>query len=273
MLMVVGRVVGTTALARVVATAAVGENSASANLAPTAVYITFWVGLTFVSFLVGDLWRALNPFDTLARLGDGSRGPGAGRRSEDLGYWPASAVVLGFVWLELVYPDRSEPRVLAVAIAAYSVAVLAAGAVWGRGWVRGNEGFTVLFDLLGHAAPLGRSGDGTLRLRPPLAGLATVRPARGLDVLVLVLLGSTTFDGLTRTQWWADLSAQTSGVANTLLGTVGLLWAIGMVAVVYVGAMRVTARLTGAENEPSELSRAFAHSLVPMSLLRKRRSP
>lgn len=63
-----GRAVGLALFVLVVATAAVGENSPDSNLAPTAVYITFWVGVAFVSFLVGDLWWALNPFETLAAI-------------------------------------------------------------------------------------------------------------------------------------------------------------------------------------------------------------
>ena len=262
----VARFVGLTAFALVLASAALGENNPTSNLAPTAVYIAFWVGLAFVSFLVGNLWQALNPFDTLARVGEPTRDPGAPRRQPpDLGYWPAAAGLLAFVWMELVYPDRAEPRVLAIAIVAYTLVVVVAASLWGREWLRRGEAFTALFDLLGHAAPLGRSHDGKLRLRPPFAGLATLEPVRGLDAVVLVVLGSTTFDGLTRTQWWSDLSDRTSGLANTFLGTVGLLWAIGMVAIIYVGAMRVTTRLTKADDEPAELSLAFAHSLVPIA--------
>jgi len=143
--------------------------------------------------------------------------------------------------------------------------VLTAGALWGRESLRKGEAFTALFDLLGHAAPLGRSGDGKPRLRPPLAGLSSLEPSRGLDAVVIVVLGSTTFDGVTRTTWWSDIANRTSGAANTLLGTVGLLWAIGLVAVVYAGAMRATARLTQAHDTPAQLSLAFAHSLVPIA--------
>lgn len=262
----VARSLGFAAFGLVLATAAVGENNPNVNLAPTVVYVTFWVGLTFVSFFVGDLWQALNPLDTLARVGEATRNPETPRRHPpDLGYWPAAAGLLGFVWLELVYPDRAQPAVLAIAIVVYSLVVVTAACLWGRDWLRRGEAFTVLFGLLARAAPLGRSGDGKLRLRPPFGGLATLEPVRGLDAVVLVVLGSTTFDGLTRTQWWSDLSNRTAGLANTLLGTVGLLWAIGVVVVIYFGAMRVTARLTAADDEPRELSLAFAHSLVPIA--------
>jgi hypothetical protein len=260
----VARALGLGFFLLVLAAAAFGENDPTDNLAPTAVYITFWVGMAFVSFFVGDVWAAANPFDTLARPGESRLGSGE-RRPADLGYWPAAVGLLAFVWLELVYPDRAEPRVLALAIGAYTVVVLAAAARWGRPWLRRGEAFTALFGLLAAAAPLGRTDEGKLRLRPPFAGLAGIEPAPGLEAVVLVVLGATSFDGLTRTEWWVDLSARTSGAANTLLGTLGLLWAVALVFVVYFGAMKVTARLTGGDDEPGELARTFAHSLVPIA--------
>lgn len=154
---------------------------------------------------------------------------------------------------------------LALVIAAYTVVVLAAAASWGREGLQKGEAFTALYGLLARAAPLGRSDGGRLHLRQPFVGLATLERARGLDAVVLVVLGSTTFDGITRTRFWADLSDGTSGLSNEVLGTVGLAGAIALVALVYLGAMRVTARLTHAHDDPAQLSLAFAHSLVPIA--------
>lgn len=261
----VARVLGLAVFLLVLAATIFGESDPQENLAPTFIYITFWVGLTFASGLVGDVWRALNPFDTLSRFFAGNSTGDAPRDPPALGYWPAVAGIFAFVWLELVYPDRTEPGVLGVAIGLYTGAVLIAAMAWGPGWLRQGEGFTALFGVLGHGGVLGRSGDERLRLRPPFAGLATLAPERGLQALVLVVLGSTTFDGLTRTPFWNDVSSRYSGFANTALGTAGLIWAILVVAVVYVGAIRVMARLVGDE-DPNELMLAFAPSLVPIAL-------
>lgn len=258
-----GRVVGLFALVAVAVAAIAGENTSTDNLAPTAVYIVLWVGVAFICALVGDLWRLVNPFDTLAA--------GTARLSlrwraaevPDLGYWPAAVGLAGFVWLELVYPERTEPRTLAVVVVGYTILVVVAAARYGREWLRRSEAFTALFAVLAHAAPLGRDDSGRLRLRPPFAGLAELAPVRGLDAVVLVILGSTTFDGLTRTQFWTDLSAGFDGNALLLLGTAGLAWAIGIVAVIYAAAIRVTARTIGAS--PGETSLAFAPSLVPIA--------
>ncbi|MDQ3890041.1 MAG: hypothetical protein M3312_05765 [Actinomycetota bacterium] len=49
-------------LALVVATALVGMKAAAANLAPTCVWVVFWLGLVPVVVLFGDVWPAINPW-------------------------------------------------------------------------------------------------------------------------------------------------------------------------------------------------------------------
>lgn len=282
------RVLGLALFAMVLVAAAIGDNSSRTNISPGAVYVVFWVGMIFVSGLVGDLWRVLSPFDTLAATAqrlrshrppaDGPRGdagedePGgdAGDPDEEdagdgWGYWPAALGLLGFVWVELVYPDRAEPRALFVLMAAYTVVVLACAARWGRSWLVKGETFTALFGVIAHMAPLHRAEDGTLRLRPPFVGLAQLDWDTGLEALVLVALGSTTYDGLSRTQWWLDQTGDLTGNAATLAATGGLLWAVAIVSLAYVAAMRGAARLVRESFDAHELRAAFVHSLVPIA--------
>lgn len=263
----------------VLAAAAVGDNSSSTNLAPVVVYVTFWVGGLFASGLVGDVWRVLSPFDTLAlaaqRLrgrrrvadaGDARDGGEGGEDDEGATYWPAAAGLLAFVWVELVHPDRAVPRSLFALMAAYTVAVLAGAAVRGRAWLRRGEVFAALFGVVASGAPLHRDAGGGLRLRPPFAGLAALRWRPGLEALVLVALGSTTYDGVTRTQTWLDVTGDLEGKAAVLAGTAGLAWAIGVVALTYAVAMRVASGLAGGRMDAADLRAAFVHSLVPIVL-------
>lgn len=268
------RVGGLAAFTLVLVAAAVGDDSASGNLAPVAVYVTFWVGLLVVSGFVGDLWRVLSPFDTLAALGQRLRTAPAGAAGGDpdhddegpagRAYWPAAGALLVFVWVELVYPDRAQPRKLFVLMAAYSVVMVAAAARWGRRWLREGEAFAALFGIVSHMAPLHRDQDGRLRLRPPLVGLATLKPAAGLEAVVLIALGSTAFDGLTRTEYWTELTSEVTGVSKVMADTAGLLWCVGLVAIAYIGAMRVAAGLIGYQRGPDQLRADFVHSLVPI---------
>ena len=295
------RAAGLAVFVVVMIAAAVGDNSSRTNLAPVVVYVTFWVGLFFVSGLVGDVWRVLSPFDTLALVGQRLRGrrdlagpedvadetgstaavaaaddadhdrddaddEDEDRTGVDRGYWPAALGLLVFVWVELVFPDRAVPRSLFVLMATYTVVMLACAARWGREWLREGEAFAALFGIVSHVAPLYRDDDGRLRLRPPFAGLATLEWRPGLEAVVLVALGSTTYDGVSRTEFWLDLTSDLEGNAATLAGTAGLLWAIGTVALAYVAAMAVAARMVRDRYDTEELRASFVHSLVPIAL-------
>lgn len=243
-----------------------GPLSPPRNLAPFAVYVVLWVGGLVVSGLVGDVWRVASPFETLARAAGvrTSHPEQAPAPLNRLGVWPAAGLLLAFTWLELVHPAPAEPRTIGIAITVY-VAVIAVGAAWwGRAWVYSAEAFGALFRLLAAMAPFHRDTAGRLRLRPPLAGLAALDPEPGTAALVLVALGSTTFDGMTRLSWWERLLGPRTGWAAVPYGTAGLLLTVAAVSGVYLWAMREaaddTARTTG------ELVGAFVHSLVPIAL-------
>ena len=245
------------------AAAAFGDPDTVENIAPVFVYVVFWVGLTLISALVGDIWRVLSPFDTLAALVESLVGPDRPLAPYRLGRWPAVAGLTAFLWLELVYPYRAEPRTLAVAIGIYTVAVVLATLRWGRGWLRQGEAFSVLFGLLANMAPLYADEEGRIRLRPPLTGLVGLKPDAATQAVVIVALGSTSFDGLSRTRFWVDLTRNLDTMPATLLATLGLVWATSVVTLAFVGAMRITGRLQ--RRRHFELSAAFVHSLVPIA--------
>jgi hypothetical protein len=253
---IVLRILGVAAFAIVLGAATFGDEAPTSNLAPVAIYVVFWVGLAVVSAFVFDLWNAgLDPYPTLA----------AGVVSDDprpyrLGHWPAAAGILAFAWIELVLPSRAEPRLMAVLVVAYSAVVLGGALAWGRAWLREGDAFAAWFGLLGHIAPIGPDG----KLRRPLVGLTALEPRSGTVALVLVSLGSTAFDGLTRSRLWTDLAGTRTATGLIPLGTIGLLWSIGVVALLYLGAMKVTSRMTG--RPAGELADDFVHTLVPIAL-------
>ncbi|MBF6620734.1 MAG: hypothetical protein ITG02_10960, partial [Patulibacter sp.] len=57
-----------------------GTSNVQANIAPTMVYVGFWVGIPVLALFVGDLWRALSPWRAIAEgaawLGERIAGPG-----------------------------------------------------------------------------------------------------------------------------------------------------------------------------------------------------
>jgi hypothetical protein len=262
-LWIAGRALGLGLYVLVLVAAVFGDPDTAQNIAPVFLYVVFWVGVTLICALVGDVWRVVNPFDTLAalveRLRRGPRQPAPYR----WGRWPAVAGLTGFVWLELVPSNRAEPRTLAVAVIGYTVLVLVGVARWGRGWLQEGEGFTVFFGLLGHMAPLYADEEGRIRARPPLAGLVGLKPDAATQAVVIVALGSTSFDGLSRTRFWLDLTRNLGTTPKALLSTVGLVWAVSVVTLAFVGAMRVTGRMQ--HRRYPELTSAFVHSLIPIA--------
>ncbi|MCA0144256.1 hypothetical protein [Blastococcus sp. LR1] len=246
----------------VLAAAAAGPPETRLNLAPWALYVTFWVGLVPASLLLGPVWRAVNPLRLLhAVLSLVVRtAPGAGRLPA-LGLWPASVSLLVFLWFELVYPDRAEPATVAAFLIAYAVAHTALALWFGAGWFAQGDGFEVYSTLVARLSPWGRRDDGRLVLRNPLTNAIATPETPGLAAVVVVLLGSTAFDGITRTVWW-----QTGpGSANdSFSGTVGLVVSIALVAALYLLGTRLSGRLAG---QPLAIQpRRYAATVIPIAL-------
>ena len=192
------RVVGVALFVAVWSAAAFGSSRAFLNLAPTFVYVVFWVGLGVTVVLFGDVWASLDPWRTIGdvvawagrRLGVR---PGARAYPDALGVLPAVVLLLAFVSLELVYDDPANPRVLAVAILLYSVTTWTGAAVFGRdAWRRNGDGFALYFSLLSKLALVGTrvlSSPAGSRVPPPLAPLTAVDHRRGIVAFLAVMLG------------------------------------------------------------------------------------
>jgi hypothetical protein len=259
------------------ATALFGTTIVLLNFAPTFVYVAFWLGIPLLSVLFGDVWRVLSPWRAIAdavvwaveRTGREARPlleyPGWGR-------YPAAGALFAFVTLELAHPRSDDPRVLAIAGALYTYWALAGMAVFGRdAWTRGGEGFAVAFALLARIAPFALR-DGRIVVRWPLTGLAGADRRRGALVFVAVMLGSTSFDGFSRSTAWSnviadvrsglqDSSQRTVDLATTLVNAAGLALFVVIVVVTYLAATALVRRLVQA---PRSLVPDFLRSLVPI---------
>ncbi len=266
-----GRVVALGVLALTLAAAFLGPAQVSGNPTPLLVYLVFWIGLQILSPLVGDVWGAISPLDTLARA---LVGGGLGRHDRPVPDGlvritaPAGIVALG--WFMLAYHSPATPRVLGWAVLVYVVAHLGLVARYGRGWLARGESFTVYFALLASLAPLARThdddgGPGPLRLRPPVAGLGAVTGSPVLLAVVLSALGVVTFDGLSRLPWWLKTTDTHRGWDFTLLGTLGLAWSIALVAAAYLTAAWLSGRLAG--RGADEVGRAFVPALAPLAVV------
>ncbi len=265
---VILRAAGLAALSVALIAVWAGSSDPAGNLVPTLVYVVLWVGVAWLCAVAGGVWSALNPLDTLAMLGSRRLSPTPPAHPPDgslaWSHWPAAGGLLAFVWLELAYVEPASLDALAIGLTAYLALMLVVTARYGRRWLQTGEGFTVLFGLFARIAPVHRDAAGRVRVRTPFAGLAELEPRRGTVALVLVVLGGTTFDGVSRTAWWGSQVRLAAGWERTGIATLGLLATIAAVAAVYVAASMLSARLGGgpAASGPGR----YVHSLVPIAL-------
>ncbi len=93
---------GVAAFGVVVYAGLAGTQTPTANLAPTVVYVLFWVGIPVLSLLLGDVFQAFNPWRAIARAVGWVATRVAGRDAlpepmpypERLGRWPAAVGLL-----------------------------------------------------------------------------------------------------------------------------------------------------------------------------------
>lgn len=285
------RVLGSTALRVVVQAGSVGlllltlwagllgTSLPLENFAPTFVYVIFWLGMPLLSVLLGNVWRVLSPWRAIADLAVWllERGGREARPVYDyperLGRHPAAVALLAFVALELAHPRPADPRVLGVAIALYSYWALAGMAVYGReSWTRNGEGFAAAFELLARIAPFAKR-EGRFVVRWPLTGLGGYDRVPGTLAVIAVLLGSTSFDGFSRTTVWQDRLADVRerlidvptwrlDLTISAVNLAGLLAFALAVAMAYLLAVGVAARLV---RSPRSLVPEFLLSLVPIA--------
>ncbi len=251
----------------VVAVASFRRVGATETIGPVVVFVWFWVGLAFLQAMFGNWWATLSPFDTLGRLMsldyEEGRPPRAYPRA--LGRWPAAVLLFGFVWIELVTPFERSLGSLGILIFAYTAVTVAGMIVFGRrDWLANAEAFGVYLGLIAAIAPVGRDEQGKVTLRPPLAGLPRLEPRPGQLAVILVALGSTTFDGFTRTSTWVSWTGSLTGGTKVLAGTAGLLALVLLVAGAYALAMVAAARVV--DGHWHVLAVRFGHTLVPIML-------
>ena len=146
----------------VVLSGLLGRQDAGFNFAPTFVWIIWWVGFSFFTAFVGNIWPLVNPWKVLFEWVDGlSRRLGAEKGLKlhqpypgNWGVWPALMFYGVFVWTELVFVGATIPLILALFILLYSIDNWTGMFFFGKEtWLRRGEAFSVFFGLLAKFAP------------------------------------------------------------------------------------------------------------------------
>jgi hypothetical protein len=275
--------IGVAVFAVVVYAGFAGVQVGTANLEPTFVYVTFWVGLVFASLLFGNVFGAFNPWRALARaVAWSAKAVSRGSLPDPIAYprwlgrWPAVLGILCFAWLELVYSNKDDPSTLSVLALAYAAIQLVGMSIYGiDAWTDRADAFAVYFGLFARVSAFERRAD-ALYVRAPLSSLFRLDMVPGTVALLCVMIGSTSFDGFSNGVIWNDVAPQLQKFFVDDLGaslntglelafTVGLLFMILFVFGIYrlgVAGMR----LYDPNRSWLVLARRFAISLVPISL-------
>jgi hypothetical protein len=262
-----------------------GSQTATANLAPTVVYVVFWVAVPFTTVVLGDVFAAFNPWRAIARgtawvYGRLRRGdaPAPLTYPEWLGRWPAAAGILLFAWVELVYANKDDPSQLSTMMLVYAAIQLVGMSVYGiEPWSRNADAFGVYFRLFSMLAPL-HWRERTLYVRPPLSGAPTLDAGPGTVPLLCTMIGTVSFDGLSQGAIWTGqggvapelqqrfINLGFSGeVALEITFSIGLFVMVGLISGLYhLGVMGM--HTVGRGHTTTELSRRFVHSLIPIAL-------
>jgi hypothetical protein len=264
-----------------------GTDQPNLNFAVTFVFVTFWLGMVVLSILLGNVFRAFNPWRAIARtvgvvfrLIAGQPHSAPLRYPERLGRWPAAAGIVGFVWFELVYATSGlgavglQPTTVAAATLAYTAYTLLAMALFGvETWLRRGEAFSVYYGMFSQLAPL-EVRDGRLGIRRPLAAATHWARVPGSLALVVVTIAATAFDGAQEGLWQEPIEDLFDLLTDLGLGLTAafrtsesIFFALTLAAVtaIYWAGVRGMRTVRGSPALRS-LGRSFAHTLIPIGV-------
>ncbi len=249
-----------------------GPRTPMENPMPLLVWTVWWVALVSLQGIIGNHWRWTNPWTgVIAVL---SRWTGIRplmRYPRSWGYWPAVGLFLAFAVFLLCDPAPADPARLASVVGLYWYAVLFGVLLFGPAFLLRGEMVTVMmraYGRMGLLAPvrgrlaLGLWGwQGVIRRAPPLA----------LAVLMVLLLGTGSFDGLNETFWWLgvigvnplEFPGRSAVVVPNLIGLA--VANLGLLAV-FAACLWLGERIAGTGRSLRAAFCLFAPSILPIAL-------
>lgn len=142
-----------------------GSRNPMKNLTPTLVWVVWWVGLAYVSALLGNLWALINLWKIIFGWAEAlyRRLYPEGELSLKLPYpswlgiWPGFLLFFIFAWIELVFSGRAWPAnlaFLAILYCAYCAITWLGMLLFGKErWLECGEAFSIAFGLLARFSP------------------------------------------------------------------------------------------------------------------------
>ena len=155
--------IGVALFALVVYAGFAGTQTAATNIAPTFVFVVFWVGLAILSLLFGDVFKAFNPWRAIARAVAGDRATVSRRRAAGADGLPGarsaagrrrsgSSPSPGSSSSTPAAATRATSRSLALVYAAVQLVGMSLYGI--EPWNRYGDAFGVYFGLFARISPL-----------------------------------------------------------------------------------------------------------------------
>ena len=260
-----------------------GISDPTQNFSVVFVFYTFWLGLVLLSVLLGDVFRAFNPWRALGRLVSGGfrliagqSAPAPLRYPDWLGRWPAVVGVLLFVWLELIAGGGASPTPhdVGVATVIYSLVAFVCMTLFGvEEWIGRGETFSVYFGMFSRLAPFETRGR-ELGIRKFLTGAPQWAAVPGAAALVLASIAVTSFDGAQEgalsgaIRWTFERCSDLGFSLPNSFRLANTIWLLIVFAGVYLLYWLGVKGMHTVRGSPPvrDLARSFAHTLIPIAL-------
>lgn len=263
-----------------------GPGNPLLNLAPNFIWITWWLGFSISNALLGNFWPLFNPwlaiFAVLEKFIHLLGGADLLKKPllifpETLGLYLATAFLLLWSWMEVVYPIAFVPARIANLALWWTAINLCGMFLFGKKeWQNKGDFFSIYFFMLGQFGIFCFcSKTSSLKLRAPGEGVLwnfdLWRKVRGIFAFIIAMLSIVLFDGLHGSSAW-DLFAkltQLLGLSQFIsseyaLGTAGLL----IVWLVFAGLFYLSCLISSmySATTASELMNIFSTALIPIAV-------
>ena len=272
-------------LVLVIAAGYFGPQNPLMNLAPTFIWINWWVGFSLCISLMGNFWPLLNPwsalFDCLHKVlqhfGLKGRFP-TFTVPDKVGIYPATFFLLMWGWMEVVYPIAFVPQKIATLALIWTIISMLGMAVFGKNvWIKQFDFFSICFNLLGEFGMLGfQAQPSMVTVRLPgrgilLSGEHYYTP-KGLTSFIIAMLIIVLFDGIHGSGAWPFFQEALNIIGlDTTLGNGYLEGTIGLISLwlsffgVYYFACWVSHQIVPTVSI-SQIAQRFSRPLIPIAI-------
>ncbi|MGL4306160.1 MAG: hypothetical protein ACRCSF_08385 [Mycobacteriaceae bacterium] len=221
-----------------------GSQIGEKNPVATWLYAWFWVGLIPVCLLSGQVYKKANPLRTISSLIRKLLKYKGIKTKNKIPDWAGYKIAFGglglFLWLELVYITPDLPLAVAIFSSLYVLVNVLGGVIYGPIWHAKCDSFEVIFSLVGQLSCFGRTAEGEIVLRSPVTAIKLAKNDFGATSIVLLVLGATTYDGLSKSPMWISIQQDISKYEKMITGTLGLVAVISIISLFYLSIFYLT---------------------------------